>query len=244
MQGTGPWSIEREYGPGEEQDNSSVWLAHVLRFSCQIISSSPFAPLPSPLPPHPPGYLSPSFSHTLPRNSTTATNSQHKNSSLPPPSPLTPQTPATKLEENTHTSPKLLRPLTNNPMPRLQINDLEPWKESPYNGQRLIRHIRALCAPDNQRRSIIARCARFAEREVAHVWEGGCERGERDAEGAGGFWGGGGGARADEVCEEELADRERLLGGVAVLVVPSVLGVGREGEDVRLRIPLVSHPPL
>lgn len=69
------------------------------------------------------------------------------------------------------TSLKLIRILTNHPMPTLHIRQLKSWKEPPDDGQSLIRHVVTLGSSDHQRRPLESILIGINVREIAHLVE-------------------------------------------------------------------------
>lgn len=112
----------------------------------------------------------------------------------------------TKETQQKRTLSKCLRILRDQPVTRLDVGDLEQGEELADDGQRLVRHVLALRAPDEQRWPLEAHLPGLLEGEVAHVREGAAEDLDGDAEALRllAFW-------RVEVAEEELPDGEGLL---------------------------------
>lgn len=90
-------------------------------------------------------------------------------------------------------------------MPGLHIRNASIGEELLNRRHRLIAHISALRAPHKQRRALVRDRSRLPVREVSHTGDGFAEDGEGDTEFHGLIF-----RRADQVGEEELADREGL----------------------------------
>lgn len=86
-------------------------------------------------------------------------------------------------------------------MSTLYIRQLKFGKEPPNNRQHLISNIRTLRAPDKKRRLVIANRIWIFVREVTHIVQIGGKVAERHAPDEVRFV-----FRADEVCQEELAN--------------------------------------
>ena len=103
------------------------------------------------------------------------------------------------------TATKLLWLFTDDPMPAINIRDLESRKESANNGQCLVGNVVTLGASDKQRRAVPSGLVRVLEGEIGHVVESVCQILDGNAESLDAV------LFALQVCQEELANGEAGL---------------------------------
>lgn len=140
------------------------------------------------------------------------------------------------MKESQLTLSEWLRLLRYKPVSSFNVHELEAREELPDQGQDLIRHVLALCAPHEQRRLHKPRLARVPEGEVPHI----VERAAQDVEGHAELLplGRVTAHRAVEVPEEELPYGQRLL-----VLCEDLVCLGLPGHAGVLDAPHPAHVP-
>lgn len=92
-------------------------------------------------------------------------------------------------------------------MASLDVRNLRVREEFLDSGNGIIPDVSAFRASNNERRTVILHSARFPVREISHVIERSTQDGQRDAEFHRLVL-----SRTDQVGQQELANRERLVG--------------------------------